>query len=335
MGLLFVFSILLAAFSSGAETAFSSASRIRAYSRLREGARWARTTLGFIENPRRYLTTTLVGTNVGMVTASAITSRFAENSGIPWLEPVLVISLSLFVLVFAEMIPKQLMLVSGEKVVSSLSVPLLVLRVLLYPVIATADLLSSMVVGRRAGSRMFESKGEILGLLTDSSSSAGAVAEKILKMNDVRISDVMRSLDELPSVTVGDPPESILEKMVGSGFSFVLVKERDGRTIRGYADVGSLLESWCVPDAPGVAGIPYFDREEDLVTVVAGLRRSSSPLGIVLGDTGQPVGAAVLDDIIDSLLGKSGASSLSGLLPAGYLEWKDDGAVISNSDPDG
>ncbi len=93
MPILFLLAVILATFSSGAETAFSAASRIRALSRLREGRKWARLSLSFIENPRKYLTTTLVGTNVGIVLASIITSRFAEGTHIPWLEPVLIVFL--------------------------------------------------------------------------------------------------------------------------------------------------------------------------------------------------------------------------------------------------
>jgi len=328
MVVLFVLSIVLSTFSSGAETAFSAASRIRAYSRLREGRKWARLTLGFIENPRRYLTATLVGTNVGMVLASAITSRFAEGTGRVWMEPVLILLLSVFVLIFAEMLPKQLMLVSREALVSRLSLPLMVLRVLMYPVIIVADTLSSLIVGRRADSMVFESKSEILGLLTDSPSDAGNMAERILRMNDIRISNVSRSIAGLPSVRIGEKTRSVMEKLIETGYPFVLVKERDGRTLRGYADGNSIVGTGEVLDGSGIEGMPYFSREDDLISVTASLRRSSAPVGIVLGKTGQPEGIAILDDIIDSLLGKTGTSSSARVSFERRIEWRDDGAVI-------
>lgn len=328
MVVLFLLSILLATFSSGAETAFSAASRIRAYSRLREGRKWARLTLGFIENPRRFLTTTLVGTNVGMVLASAITSRYAEGTGLSWLEPVLIVVLSFFVLIFAEMIPKQLMLVSREAVVSRLSLPLFVMRIILFPVIAVADVISSIIVGRRADSRVFESKSEILGLLTDSTSDAGTIAERILRMNDVKIGNVMRNMGELPVINIGDTTRAVMERLIYTGYPFVLVTERDGRTIRGYADGNSIAGSGSILDGSGVEGIPYFDKGEDLISVTANLRRSSAPVGIVMGSTGQPVGIAILDDIIDSLLGKTGTASAARVSSDRQIEWSGDEAVI-------
>ncbi|MEN8208191.1 MAG: CNNM domain-containing protein [Candidatus Fermentibacteria bacterium] len=326
--LLFLLAVILATFSSGAETAFSAASRIRALSRLREGRKWARLSLGFIENPRRYLTTTLVGTNIGIVLASMITSRFAEGTGITWLEPVLIVFLSFFMLIFAEMIPKQLMLVSREAVVSNLSLPLLLLRTLLFPVILIADFLSSLIVGRRVDSRVFESKSEILGLLADSSSDTGPIAERILRMNDIRIGNVMRKLKEIPVTRIGESRNSILEKLIDSGHSFVLVNERDNETVRGYTDGNSLLKSGDLLDGNGIEGIPYFEEGDDLISVTTMLRKSAAPAGIVLGRTGQPAGIAILDDIIDSLLGKTGTASVLKVPSDRQIEWQDGRSVI-------
>jgi putative hemolysin len=328
MLLFFFLAVALATFSSGAETAFSAASRIRAYSRLREGRKWARLSLSFIENPRRYLTTTLVGTNIGMVLASGITSRYAENTSISWLEPVLIVLLSFFMLVFAELIPKHLMLVSRESMVSNLSLPLFILRIILYPVIFIADTLSSLIVGRRGDSRVFESKSEILGLLTDSSSDAGPIAERILRMNDVRIGNVMRKLNRMPMTRPGESRELILEKLLDTGYPFVIVYEKDGETIRGYADGNSTLKSGSVLDSNGIEGLPYFEEGDDLISVTARLRESSAPAGIVLGRRGQPAGIAILDDIIDSLLGKTGSASTAKTSSKRRIEWCDGKAVI-------
>lgn len=325
---LFILAVILAAFSSGAETAFSAASRIRANSRLREGRKWARLSLSFIENPSRYLTTTLVGTNIGMVLASGITSRFAEGIDIPWVEPVLIAFLSFFILIFAELIPKHLMLVSRESVVLNLSFPLLVLRVVLFPVILIADFFSSLIVGRNSDSHVFESKSEILGLLADLSSDTSPIAEKILRMNDVRIGNVMRKLGEIPVTGIGETSNAILEKLIDTEYPFLLVCEKDGETIRGYVDGNSIVKSSSVLDGNGVEGLPYFEAGDDLISVTAKLRKSDAPAGIVLGRTGQPAGIAILDDIIDSLLGKTGEASEVEVSLEKMIEWYDGRAVI-------
>lgn len=325
---LFILAVILSAFSSGAEIAFSAASRIRAYSRLREGRKWSRLSLNFIENPRKYLTTTLVGTNVGMVLASGITSRFSEGIDILWVEPVLIAFLSFFILIFADLIPKHLMLVSKESVVSNLSFPLLLIRIVLFPVILIADFFSSLIVGRTSDSCVFESKNEILGLLTDSLSDAGPIAERILRMNDVRIGNVMRKLRGIPVTGIGETRNAVLEKLINSEYPFLLVCEKDGETIRGYVDGNSIVKSSNILDGNGVEGLPYFEAGDDLISVTAKLRKSDAPAGIVLGITGQPAGIAILDDIIDSLLGETGTASKVEVSSEKLIEWCDGRAVI-------
>lgn len=324
--ILFIVALALNTFCSGTETAFSAASRIRAYSRLREGRKWAGLTLNFIEHPRKYLTATLVGTNIGMVLASSITSRVTGNTGISWLEPVSVTVLVFFILIFTEMIPKQLMLISKERVVSRLSFPLLLLRIILFPVILIADFLSTLIVGRRIDSRLFESKSEILGLLTDSSSEAGPIAERVLRMNDIMIGNVMRTLRGVPCTTTGTLRRDILEKLIDVGYPFVLVREKDGETIRGYADMSSITGSGETLDDSGIKGLPYFELKDDLIRVITGLGKAAAPAGIVLGNTGQPVGIAILDDIVDSLLGKEIRSTFETGISR-RIEWIDGKAV--------
>ncbi len=326
MIILFLTALALTAFCSGSETAFSAASRIRAYSRLREGRKWAGLTLDFIEHPRKYLTTTLVGTNVGMVLASMITSRITGNTGISWLEPLSVTILVFFILIFTEMIPKQLMLISKERVVSRISFPLILLRIILFPVVLIADFLSTLIVGRRIDSHLFESKSEILGLLTESSSEAGPIAERVLRMNDIMIGNVMRTLSGVPYTCTGTSRRDILEKLIDTGYPFVLVREKDGETIRGYADRASITGSGKTLDDSGIKGLPYFELSDDLISVITGLGRAAAPAGIVLGNTGQPVGIAILDDIVDSLLGKEVHSTLETGI-ARRIEWIDGKAV--------
>ena len=66
----------------------------------------------------------------------------------------------------------------------------------------------------------------------------------------------------------------------------------------------------------------------DLISVTAKLRKSAAPAGMVLGRTGQPAGIAILDDIIDSLLGKTGTASTAKVLPGRQIEWCDGKAAV-------
>ncbi len=322
-----LFALLLSAFSSGSETAFSAASRIRAYSRVREGRKWARLALGFVDDPTRFLNTTLVSNNVGNVLASVIASRVAAAAGPGWLEPASVAALSLLLLVFCEMLPKHYMLLHGERLVTRLSVPLAVLRVLLYPLILVADAVSSLITGGRRVSRLFESKSEIMGLLSGSSTLRGRLAGRVLGMDAMRAGSIMRDLDDVPTVSEGCPTDSALARSLESGSSYLLVTERDGRTVRGIVKVAAVAGRSEVIDSRFIEGLPSVRAEDDLMSVIAGLRRTRAPAGIVLGSTGQPEGLLTLDDIADSLIDGGPSPSQPG--EAGRIRWTGEGAELA------
>lgn len=326
--LLFLLALALTAFSSGTETAFSTASRIRAYSRLREGGRRASLTVGFLERPSRFLTTTLIGTNVGMVLASALTEDFARGTGSAWLSPVLITVLAFFILVFTEMFPKHLLLLSRDRVVDGLSVPLMVLRVLLLPVIILTESVCSLIVGRKSTPRLFESKSEILGLLSGTSEEAGRLAERALRLDTETADSIMRPLDRFPSTTAGAPRKSILSKSMESEFPFLLVRDRDGGTLRGFVDNRTAAGSAETLADEAIHGFPYFDGSSDLMTVVSDLSRTGAPAGLVIGSDGQPAGIVILDDIVDLLLGKSGGEGVKPSLPEHSVAWPEGKAVL-------
>ena len=326
--LLLVVALVLTAFCSGTETAFVTASHIRAYSRRREGRKHAGLTLWFIQHPRKLLATVLVGTNVGMVMASGVTSRLASDTGIPWLEPVLVTFLSLFILVFAEMIPKHLLLLARERMVHRLAAPLLVLRVILYPLIILSELLSMLIVGRRKDPRIFENRAEILGLLSSTSGEAGRLAERALTLGSQCAGDIMRPLQTIPYTRTGSPKMRILRKSLGSDLPFLLVREKAGDGIRGYVDTSTIAGSGDILAGESIQGFPYFDEGADLMSVISGLSAVSAPAGMVMGIDGQPSGIVILDDIVDLLLGKSGPAVEGDTVGLPMLVWDGDRANV-------
>jgi putative hemolysin len=326
--ILFILALALTAFSSGTETAFSTASRIRAYSRLREGRRWAALTIEFLEHPSRFLTTTLIGTNIGMVLSSALTEDFAHRMLAPWLAPVLVAALALFILVFTEMLPKHLLLLSRERVVGALALPLMILRILFLPVIAVTESLCFLIVGRKTSPGLFESKAEILALLSGSSDEAGRLAERALTLDSESAGDAMRPLDGFPSTRAGATRHSILSRSIDSEFPFLLVRDKDGRTVRGFVDTSTAAGSADILEDESIKGLPYFDESDDLMSVISGLSMTGAPAGVVIGSDGQPAGIVILDDIVDLLLGKSGGEAAPTVEPEHHLTWPDGRAAV-------
>ncbi len=103
-----VICLLLSGLFSGAEIAFFSLSETKLQTMAEEGRRAAKLALSLRQNPQRLLSTILIGNNVVNLTAAALISMVAfEHFGS---EAVAIATggLTIFVLIFGEIIPKTL-----------------------------------------------------------------------------------------------------------------------------------------------------------------------------------------------------------------------------------
>jgi len=324
--ILFIIALLLTAFSSGTETAFSAASRLKAYTRMRRRERGSRLTLKYLEQPSLFLITTLVGTNVGMVLSSSIVAHWASESGIAWVEPVAVTALAFFVLIFAELIPKQYMHLTADRNVNRLALPLRFLRIILYPIIIIAGLFTHIIAGGRQKLELLTGRKEIYGLISTIQGDFGKLAGRILDLNATEVNKIALSLNSMSGVRMNISPEALFREAEKCNSPFIIVYENDGKRLRGYINKPDIIRAFGVLRDDVVEGFPYFDRNSVLMNVVSALWKADSPAGVVIGDRGQPVGIVILDDIIDFLLGEP--EKLTRVQKITDFYWKDGKAAI-------
>lgn len=282
--LIYLLACLLAAFCSGSETAFSAAGRIRITAMGRKGSR----ALWFLNRPSRYLVTTLVGTNVGVVLASSVGHSWGAELGGIW-EYLFAFFTAVFLLVFAEVIPKQLALFRSDSVAAGSAPVLLVLRVILYPVIAAASAISGLIAGSGGEGRFFESRKEVNGLLLSAGGRQGKLASAVISMGEVPHQDYSCALKGFPGVSASCSRERAVRVLRDSGENFLLVWEKPGITLVG-AVKGSKLMRW---DGTGsitrlAKGLPYFDSDVPVLKMLPELWRSESPAAVLMDMRGQP-----------------------------------------------
>jgi putative hemolysin len=324
--LLFLFASALTALCSGSETAYSSASRIRALGRAREGRPGARRASKLMSKSELYLTTTLVGTNIGTVLASSLTARMASRIDSSLAGPAAALLTTLFLLVFAEVIPKQLAFVWRDRIVDALSLPILALRAVFYPLVAAAGAVPRLILRRKPASRFFESREEVRSLLVGEGEEAGEEAAKVLRLGSATAGDIARPLSNYPSAFVGDTRETVLAEALRSGSEFLTVFEHDRRLLGMVRTSDILRQSGGWDLARMTEGLPYFDRKTVLGKALHGLKRAGAHAGVVLGTDGQPKGLLDADSVMDAVLGEGG----EGPAPrCGTLSWKDGKAFYS------
>ena len=136
--------LALAAFFAGTETAFVS----NLYRKSTGLAEWWR------RRPERLLATTLVGTNIAVVTATSIATELAIKKWGPHAEAYITILISVIGLIFCEVIPKSAALRYAPTWTRKTAPVLYFFHIILFPVVEIINAFSSVVT------RFFEKIGE-------------------------------------------------------------------------------------------------------------------------------------------------------------------------------
>ena len=107
--------LILSAFFSSAETAFTSLNRMRIRAKAEEGSKRAVLVLSLLDKNTKFLSTILIGNNIVNIAASALTTILAQklfgNSAIGIATGIL----TLLVLIFGEITPKTMASIHAEK----------------------------------------------------------------------------------------------------------------------------------------------------------------------------------------------------------------------------
>jgi putative hemolysin len=132
-------SLCLSAFFSSSETAFISLQRFRIQHLISKGVRGADKIARFIRKPERFLSAVLFGNTLVNAAAASLTTAIIVDVGLRYglSEPqgilIATVSLTVFLLIFCEVIPKTIAIQNAEKIALIFQVPLRAVSWLMTP----------------------------------------------------------------------------------------------------------------------------------------------------------------------------------------------------------
>lgn len=131
--IIFIFCLIISAFFSTSETAFTSSSTIRLKTAEDNGSSGAKIALNLLDRFDHLLSAVLIGNNFVNILASSVATLFFVNLNEQYGATVATVVTTVFVLVFAEITPKQIARLSPEKIATSVSPILRIVIMLLSP----------------------------------------------------------------------------------------------------------------------------------------------------------------------------------------------------------
>ena len=309
--LILLVSIILSAFFSGSETALISARRIKLEVWIRNNVRGAKSAYNYIQHPEKFLTTTLVGTNIAVVTASSFIALYLQRYFNGFI--ITVIS-STFLLLFGEILPKCIARERATTITLYVHWFLRGFYILFFPLIIfvlnISHLLLKIVGTKEENVKWFFSRKDIdmlvregrqIGLVDDEKQNL--ISRLILRGNQ-KVRDVMIPRTEIVAVKKSDSISKVSEIFANTGLSRLPVIGKDIDHIEGIVTVKDVILKKPANISEVIRDLMFVPDTQIIARLLTMMRNNRTSIAIVVDEYGGTAGLITLEDIIEEFFGE-------------------------------
>lgn len=324
--LLIVFMLLLSAFFSGMEIAFTSKNRLKLEIDRKQSRMFDSIAEVFARHPGQYITTILVGNNIALVIYSLAMSMLLREiyAGLGWAELAREGSVAIdtavstvIIIFFAEFLPKSVFRNDPNFYYRVLAPVIYFFYILLYPVARFTTLLSHGIL-RLMGRRVEEKnitpsfdREDLAALLDASGQEAHSEPDNELKLfqnaldfADLRVRDCMVPRVDVEAVDIDDTTiEQLTARFVESKYSRIFVWRKSIDNIIGYVNSKSLFTR---PEriSDVMMEVNYVPETMPLQLVLENFIKHRSNIAVVIDEFGGTAGIISLEDVLEQIFGE-------------------------------
>lgn len=307
--------ILLSAFFSSSETAYSSLNRIRMMKLAEAGDKRARIALDLLNDFDRFLSAVLIGNNIVNIASSSIATMlfvaYFGNMGVT----LSTVVMTIVVLIFAEISPKTIAKESPEYFALSFARPLKLLIMVLSPLTllfaGMKKILVWLMPKKDDGPSITE---EELLTLVEEAVQEGSIDEEdeiliknVVEFNDLEVQDIYTPRPEIVSISSKKSLDEISDLFRESGLSRLPYYDQTIDQVIGvvnqkdfYYDV--LIGAMELTEI--VKPVLFIHKTMRISELMKKFQMEQSHLAIVVDEYGGTEGLVTLEDVVEELVGE-------------------------------
>ena len=307
--------VILSAYFSATETAFTSLNRIRLKSKADAGNRRAALALRLVDQYDNLLSTILVGNNIVNLSASSLaTVFFTEGLRLQNGAVISTAVITIVVLVFGEVSPKSLAKEYPESF-AMFSAP--IMRILMF-ILTPVNILFSLL--KKLLSKVFHKEGdsgiteEELVTMVDQAESEGGLDQhesklirSAIEFNDMEVDEILTPRVDIVAVEDTDSMDDIAQAFAESGYSRLPVYHEDIDDIIGVIHEKDFHATRYrgQTDVKAITGpMLYTTGNTKISELLRILQREKAHMVIVVDEYGGTEGLVTLEDIVEELVGE-------------------------------
>ncbi len=312
-----IFFVLLEAFFSGSEMGIISVNRIKMEQLAQSKVRQAVLLKKMLASPDRLLSTTLVGTNLSVVIASAMFTALIAGSigeGHLWVTSLVMTPI---VLVFGEAVPKAVFRHYADKLTFRAAGLLKFFSLVFWPVVMLISgisrfLLLPLKAHPAKRKSLFVSREELKLLIRESKKDASikpherAIIHRIFEFGSKKVKEIAVPMKDVVSIDAQESPSRLKELAAKSGYSRILVYAGRQDNIIGFANVFDALyeEGKFTKVMDCLRPVLYVSEESSIDKAFYSLQLKRMQVAVLLDENNKHAGIITFKDLLDEIAGE-------------------------------
>lgn len=311
--------LLLSAFFSSTETAFSSVSKIRLKNLADNGNKNAKTALYVAERYSKALTTILVGNNIVNIANSALATVFFVNIfGEAQGTVISTVVITIVVLIFGEVLPKNIAIDNAEKICMTFAPVLKFLMVLLTPLSIILMGINKLYkkLARNSNHQEPSVTEDELKYIIESIEEEGVLEQQeselvqsALEFDEKTAEEILTPRVDMVAIDIDDPVEEITELVLKERYSRIPVYRDNIDKIIGVLHTRDYLEALINNnEKPNIEAMlqpaHFIYKTKKLSALLADFKYNKIHLAVVTDDYGGILGIVTMEDLLEQIVGE-------------------------------
>ena len=303
---------MLEGFFSGSEIAMVSADQIKLRHDAAKGARGAKLALKMLEKPEWLLSTTLVGTNIAVVTNTTMATAlmiylFGEKSS--WIAIVLVAPL---IWIFGEIVPKSIFQQRADTITPRVIYFLRFASYIFYPILIVFSIMTRLLnklFGGLSHNNPFTLREEIITMLQmptkggDIQTVEKDMITRVFNFSETTAQNVMVPLIDVIAIDKkSDCAEAVRMAADKAHVRLLVYDERVDRVIGALNTLELLGLVPTQPIEPYIRPVRYVPGSKSIRELLMDLRQDSDRLAVVVDEFGGAEGLVTIEDIMEEVV---------------------------------
>lgn len=314
--LLILLCIFAVGFFEGTEIAMVSVDRARIKALAEQGSKRQARLEKVLHTPEKFLSATLLGTNISEVLGNAIATFLIMHYLGDQYKYITIIIMTPIMLILGQIAPKTIYRYHAEQITPYLVYPLEVISTIFYPFVMFLSWVTRFFVKvtglERAQIRSYATREDLENYLDmwniDSSlrTAEKKIIERIFDFSETEVEDIMIPLVNVEALEVQDTIDKAIDLAQKTGYSKIPLFSEEAYNIIGIVHAFDLLtarqKTLTLKDIMRPA--PYVPNTAPVDELLRQLRTEGNSIAVVVNEYGGTIGIITIEDILEEVVGE-------------------------------